>query len=121
MTSRNATLLTIAIGLGAGFASGLFGVGGGVVIVPALVGFAGFDQHGAHGTSLAAIVPIASVGAATFALSGDVDLPIALLLAAGSLVGAQLGARIMMRSSERSLRVAFGALMVVSAIVMLVR
>ena len=113
--------LAILIGVGAGFASGLLGVGGGIIMVPALAGLLAMDQHGAHGTSLAAIVPIAAVGAATFASSGDIDVPVALLLAAGALVGAQLGARIMMRASESLLRAMFGVVMIVSAIAMLIR
>jgi uncharacterized membrane protein YfcA len=114
-------LIAILIGLAAGFASGLLGVGGGIILVPALVGLAGLDQHGAHATSLAAIVPIAAAGAATFAFSDDIDVTAAILLSIGSLVGAQLGARLMMRTSEALLRALFGLLMLVSAIVMLVR
>lgn len=115
------TFVTILIGVAAGFASGLLGVGGGIFIVPGLTAVVGMNQHGAHATSLAAIVPIAIVGSATFAASGEIDLTAALLLAAGSLVGAQLGARLMMRASERLLRALFGGLMIVSAIVMLLR
>lgn len=121
MKIESKTVVTILLGVGAGFASGLLGVGGGVVLVPALVGVIGLDQHGAHATSLAAIVPIAVVGAATFAFSGDIDFVVALLLAGGSLFGAQIGARLMMSASESVLRAAFGVLMIVSAIVMLVR
>lgn len=121
MRSDDKTLVTILLGVGAGFASGLLGVGGGIITVPALVGFVHLSQHSAHATSLAAIVPIAAVGAATFALSGAIDVPAALLLAAGSLVGAQFGARLMLRTSETLLRALFGGLMIVSAIVLLVR
>ena len=121
MTTDSKTIITILIGVGAGFASGLLGVGGGIVTVPALVGFIHLSQHGAHATSLAAIVPIAAVGAATFALSGEIDITAALLLAIGSLVGAQIGAHLMLRTSEALLRALFGGLMIVSAIVMLIR
>jgi uncharacterized protein len=121
VTTDGKTFVTILIGIGAGFASGLLGVGGGIVMVPALVGFVRLTQHGAHATSLAAIVPIAAVGAATFAFSGEINFTAAILLALGSLAGAQIGARLMLRASESLLRALFGALMIVSAIVMLVR
>jgi len=109
----------IAIGLIAGIASGLLGVGGGIVMVPLLATFAGFAQHRAHATSLAAIVPIAAVGATTFAIAGEIDYPIAGLLALGSLVGAPLGARFMARSSEGVLTTMFGILMIGVAIQLL--
>jgi uncharacterized protein len=121
VANESKTFVMILIGLGAGFASGLLGVGGGIIMVPALVALVGLGQHGAHATSLAAIVPIAAVGAVTFALSGEIDITAALLLAAGSLAGAQLGAHLMLRTSEALLRALFGGLMVVSAIVMLIR
>lgn len=67
------TILTcVGIGLAAGLLSGLFGVGGGTVIVPMLVLLLGFDQRRAAGTSLAAIVPMASVGVISYALHGAV-------------------------------------------------
>lgn len=111
--------IPIAIGLVAGIASGLLGVGGGIVMVPLLATFAGFAQHRAHATSLAAIVPIAAVGATTFAIAGEIDYPVAGLLALGSLVGAPLGARFMARSSEGVLTTMFGILMIGVAIQLL--
>ncbi len=81
----------IGIGLIAGLLSGLFGVGGGTVIVPLLVLVLGFDQRIAAGTSLAAIVPTATVGVISYAIHDSVAWIPALLLAAGAVVGAQLG------------------------------
>ena len=107
------------IGLAAGLASGLLGVGGGIVMVPLLTMLAGFTQHRAHATSLAAIVPIAAVGAATFAFEGEIAYPIATLLAAGSLIGAPIGARIMARASEGMLTTMFGLLMLAVSIQLL--
>jgi uncharacterized protein len=108
----------VVVGLLAGLFSGLLGVGGGIVMVPLLVLLAGESQHEAHATSLAAILPIAVVGAATFAVAGEVDLRLAWLLAAGAVAGAPIGARLMARSDEDVLKVAFGALMVVSGAVL---
>jgi uncharacterized protein len=61
--SGPSTLLFIAIGLAAGVLSGVFGIGGGVVIVPALIYLAGFTQHKATGTSLAVLLPPIGIGA----------------------------------------------------------
>ncbi|MDQ3985969.1 MAG: sulfite exporter TauE/SafE family protein [Actinomycetota bacterium] len=112
---------TVVIGLIAGLTSGLFGVGGGVVMVPVLVALHRFDQHAAHATSLAAIVPIAAAGAAVFALSSEVDVGSAIWLSLGSILGAQLGARLMARAGGIFLRGAYGFLLLTTATVMVVR
>lgn len=112
----------VAIGLLAGLLSGLFGVGGGTVIIPLLVLLLRFDQHLAAGTSLMAIVPTASVGVISYALSGSVAWIAALILAAGAVVGAQIGSRLMPRISQRALRwgfVAFLLAMLVSLFVVI--
>jgi uncharacterized protein len=112
--------LLALIGAAAGVLSGLLGVGGGIVMVPALV-IAGFGQHRAQATSLAAIVPIAVVGAILFGRAANVDFVAAVVLAAGSLVGVRIGALLMHRLSEVLLARIFGVFMIVVAITMLVR
>ncbi|WP_396653106.1 sulfite exporter TauE/SafE family protein [Microbacterium resistens] len=94
----------VGIGLIAGLLSGLFGVGGGTVIVPLLVLLLSFDQRLAAGTSLAAIVPTASVGVISYAVSGSVAWIPALILAAGAVIGAQIGTRLLPRISQTALR-----------------
>lgn len=113
VASPRSAVTLLLTGLVAGLLSGLLGVGGGVVMVPLLVGVVGFSQHSAHATSLAALIAIASVGAAKFALEGSVDFAVAGLLAAGALVGAPLGAGLMARAKESTLKILFGALMIV--------
>lgn len=110
----------VGAGVVAGILSGLLGVGGGVVMVPLLVVLVGATQHEAHATSLGAIPLIALVGAATFALDGEVHLAGAVALAAGALAGAPLGAALMARTSEQRLRAAFGLLTVVVGVAMVV-
>ncbi|MGH8573565.1 MAG: TSUP family transporter [Gammaproteobacteria bacterium] len=105
----------VGIGALAGVASGLLGVGGGIVMVPLLVFAAGLSQHQAHATSLAAIVPIAAMGAVPFAVDGRIDYGIAALLALGSLIGAPIGARLMAGLQEAPLKIAFGTLQIVVA------
>lgn len=107
----------IAIGLLAGLLSGLFGVGGGTVIVPLLVLILKFDQRLAAGTSLAAIVPTATVGVISYAVHGSVAWIPALILAAGAVVGAQIGTWLLPKVSQTALRwsfVGFLAVVIVS-------
>lgn len=100
-----------AVGLLGGVISGLLGVGGGIVIVPGLVFAAGMAQRRAHATSLAAIVPVSAVGAVVYAVTeGFVDLPLAVALAAGSVIGAPLGVRALGRIPEPALRLIFAGL-----------
>lgn len=100
-------LTCVGIGLLAGALSGLFGVGGGTVIVPFLVMLLRFDQRLAAGTSLGAIVPTATVGVISYAVHGSVAWIPALLLAAGAVVGAQIGTWLLPRLSLTVLRSAF--------------
>lgn len=100
-------LTCIGIGLAAGLLSGLFGVGGGTVIVPLLVLLLGFNQRLAAGTSLAAIVPTATVGVISYAVSGSVAWIPGLILALGAVFGAQIGTWLLPRLSQTALRWAF--------------
>lgn len=103
----------IGIGLLAGLLSGLFGVGGGTVIVPLLVLLLHFDQRLAAGTSLAAIVPTASVGVVSYAITGSVAWIPAIILAVGAVVGAQAGTRLLPRISQTALRWGFVSFLLV--------
>lgn len=103
----------VFIGLLAGLLSGLFGVGGGTVIVPLLVLLCHFDQRLAAGTSLAAILPTAVVGVISYAVTGSVAWVAALLLAVGAVVGAQIGTWLLPRLPVRVLQWGFVAFLVV--------
>ena len=118
-SARPNVLLLAAIGLGAGILSGLFGVGGGIVMVPAMVLLAGMTQQRASATSLASIVPIAAVGAIIFGRADSVDLPAAGVLIIGSLIGVQIGARLMSRIGDDRLRIGFAVFMIAVALTML--
>src|SRR5882672_8934408 len=86
-------LLFLIIGTLGGVASGFFGVGGGIVIVPALIYWAGFSQHRATGTSLAVLLPPIGLAAAVeYYRHGNVDVQAAVILAATMIVGAWVGA-----------------------------
>lgn len=108
------------IGLAGGVFSGLLGVGGGVVMVPLLVLWAGYGQRDAHAVSLGAIIPISAAGVLTFGAAGEIQIWEALALAAGSIAGAQAGARLLARADERKLKLAFGVFLIVVAVFMAV-
>ena len=93
--------------MAAGFLSGLLGVGGGFVMVPAQVIWGRTRQLQANATSLVAIIPIAAVGVAVYYYGGhhEVDLRFAILMTAGAVVGAYLGARLATALPERQLKI----------------
>ena len=101
------------LGLAAGVLSGLFGVGGGIVIVPALVLLLKLDQHTATGTSLAALLlPVGLLGVLEYHKRGQINVAFAALLAGGLLVGALFGAKLAGDVSNVVLRRAFGVLLI---------
>jgi uncharacterized membrane protein YfcA len=110
----------LLIGLVAGFFSALFGVGGGVVIVPLLVLLAAYPQREATGTSLAAIGVIALVGALAYGLRGEVDVAYAALVGLPAAAGAVAGAALQQRLPVRTLALGFAALLVAVGVAMLV-
>jgi uncharacterized membrane protein YfcA len=102
----------LTIGFGGGVLSGLLGVAGGIVMVPLLVLWARYSQRDAHAISLGAIIPISLGGIATYGIAGEVRWWQALGLAAGSVVGARIGAGLLARIDERLLKVVFGTFLV---------
>ena len=110
-------LLVGAIGLVAGVVSGLFGIGGAIVIIPGLVLLGKVSQHVANGTSLAALLlPVGLLGTLEYYRRGEVNVPFALLIAGGLFLGAFAGAKLAGSLSDVALRRAFGGfLLLVSA------
>jgi uncharacterized membrane protein YfcA len=121
MEKRQLALAVLVTGVATGLFSGFFGVGGGVIGVPLLVGLVGLTQHKAHGTSLATITVTATASAAVYALRGDVDWGLAAEVACGSVIGVALGARLMAKVPAHQLRRVFAVFMLVIGIYMIVR
>ena len=113
--TRAQLVQTIAVGFGAGFLSGLFGVGGGILIVPALVLVLHMSQRLAHGTSLAAVLPIAVSGVIGYAVEDSIDWPVAAAITAGAMGGAVLGTYALQKLSTTVLARAFAIVMLLSA------
>jgi uncharacterized membrane protein YfcA len=110
----------VGIGLVAGLFSALFGVGGGIVIVPLLILVAGFQSRPATGTSMAAIGITALAGTILYAFEGEVEVAHAALVGLPAAAGAVAGTTLQQRVSGRALTLAFAFLLVVIAVWMLV-
>jgi uncharacterized membrane protein YfcA len=108
-----------AIATVAGAFSGLFGVGGGAIIVPLLVLWLDYEHKEATGTSLAAIAVIAALAAGVHAAYGNVDLWLGLLVSAPAVAGVLAGTALQQRITERAVAAAFVALLVASAAVLI--
>lgn len=117
---RTGPLLLLLIGAIAGLLSGLLGIGGAVFLVPTLTGIVGLTQHRAHGTSLATVPLVAITSGLIYGLGGHLDLPLAISIAVTSTVGAVLGARVMHRLPDLTLRRIFAAFLFVVGIRMLI-
>ncbi len=112
--------LFILLGLVAGVLSGLIGIGGGIIIVPALVLLFGLSQHQAQGTTLALLVPpIGILAAWTYYRQGNVNISIAVFIALGFIVGSILGARFAGALSDVVLKKIFGISLMLVAIRMI--
>ncbi len=111
MRSTRSTVILVAVGVVVGLLSGLFGIGGGTVIVPALV-WLGFSQRNAAATSMLAIVPTSISGVLSYAYNGNVDWIAAMLLFCGMFVGGQIGSWLLSRLPELVLRWVFVAFLI---------
>lgn len=113
-------VLVSLLGLLAGVVSGLFGVGGAVVIIPGLVLIAKLPQHTAHGTSLAALLlPVGLLGALEYYRRGQVNIAIAAVIALGLLIGAYFGARLAGQIPDETLRKMFGGFLLIISVKLL--
>ena len=115
------TLTLMAIGTLAGLFSGLFGVGGGSVIVPLLVLALAYDERAATATSLAAIIFIAAFAAPTQGLYGNVNVLDALLVGLPAIAGVLFGTWLQQRVPTRSISLLFAAVLVASAVELVLR
>jgi uncharacterized protein len=119
--SPHRSLTLVAIGTLAGLFSGLFGVGGGSVIVPLLILWLGYDERAATATSLAAIVFIAGFAAAVQGLYGNVRLLDAVLVGVPAVAGVLIGTWLQQRLRARSIALLFAAVLVASAVELVLR
>jgi hypothetical protein len=109
----------IPIGLAVGLLNGLFGAGGGSVLVPALQKFLKFETHKSHATALAVILPLSVVSAAIYIYGVEIDWKIVLLVSAGGVCGGVIGAKILKKLAAWWLNILFGLFLAAGAIRML--
>jgi uncharacterized protein len=111
----------VLLGLVAGALSGIIGIGGGIIVVPALVFIFGMSQHNAQGTTLALLVPpIGILAAWTYYKAGYVDVKVAAFVAIGFIVGSLIGSRVATGISDVTLQRVFGVALLIIALKMIV-
>ena len=119
LTPKNVAL-GVLIGLIAGFASGYVGVGGGFIMVPLMTAWLGIPMKNTSGTSLIAIIILAIPGVIQQAMLGHIDYLAGIMLCVGAIPGAVLGAKLVPRVPERTLRFIFSGLLAVAAVMLVV-
>lgn len=120
MTAYEIIILCM-IGILAGFVGGALGVGGGIIIVPALIFIFGFSQHYAQGTSLAVLLfPIGILAVLNYTKEGYVNYKYALVLILTFVIGSYLGSVLSINLPDKTLKRIFGVLMMVAAIKMII-
>jgi uncharacterized membrane protein YfcA len=118
--SMNEILILLVVGLAAGMLSGMVGVGGGIIIVPALVYFLGFTQHAAQGTTLFMFLfPIGILGVMNYYKAGNVDWKAALFICTTFVAGSYFGSKLAISLDQVTVKRIFGGLILVMGIKML--
>jgi uncharacterized membrane protein YfcA len=113
-------LILVVIGIITGVMAGMLGIGGAIVMIPALVYFLGFSQQMAQGTSLAVMLPpIGIIAAYNYYKAGHVDIKVALILAACFLIGSYFGSKFALQIPQMVLKKIFGVLLLLVAAKML--
>lgn len=106
-------LILLAVGLAAGFLSGMVGIGGGIIIVPVLVYFLGFTQHQAQGTTLFMfLLPIGILGVMNYHKQGYVDYKTALIICSTFVFGSYFGSKLAISLDQKTVKQIFGAIII---------
>ncbi len=113
-------LILICVGIAAGMLSGMVGVGGGIIIVPALIYFLGYSQMNAQGTSLALIMlPVGFLGVVQYYKMGHINYNIVMIIAVGFVLGSFFGSKFALSLPQETMKKTFAILMILIAIKML--
>ena len=118
----NTLIILLLTGLAAGILGGFIGVGGGVIIVPALVFFLGFTQHAAQGTSLTMMLPpIAILAVMNYYKAGEVNIKYGMIMAAAFVVGGYVGSKLSLKMDPVKVKFIFGVFMFFVAIRIIIK
>ncbi len=104
------------IGIFTGFINGIFGSGGGTLLVPILNNIVKVEEHESHATALAIIIFLTGASSAIYIYNGTYDVSLTLKVAVGSIVGGIIGAKILCKVTGRFLRISFGLIMIIAAL-----
>jgi uncharacterized protein len=115
--STETILLLIVVGLAAGMLSGMVGVGGGIIIVPALIFFLGFSQHEAQGTSLGLLLlPVGILAVMNYYNKGYIDIKVVLIMSAAFILGGWLGSKISLALPQETVKKIFAIVLIYTAV-----
>ncbi len=118
--SMTSILILLAVGLIAGALSGMVGIGGGIIIVPALVYFLGFSQHQAQGTVLFMfLLPIGILGVMNYYNAGHIDFKTAFIIASTFVIGSYFGSKISISIDQQTLKKVFGVIILLLSLKMI--
>ena len=118
--STETVLLLIVIGLASGVLSGMVGVGGGIIIVPALVFFLGFSQHEAQGTSLGLLLlPVGILAVLNYYNKGYIDIKVVIIMSVAFIVGGWLGSKLSLSLPQETVKKIFAIVLFYAAVKML--
>ncbi|MGL4796979.1 MAG: sulfite exporter TauE/SafE family protein [Paraclostridium sp.] len=104
------------IGIITGFINGIFGSGGGTLLVPSLNNILKVEEHKSHATALGIIVFLTSASSAVYIIKGTYDLNLTFKVAIGSIIGGAIGAKLLSKCSGKFLRIFFGSIMIIAAL-----
>ncbi|MCX6270142.1 MAG: TSUP family transporter [Bacteroidetes bacterium] len=120
--STTAILILIVIGLAAGFFGGMVGLGGGVIMIPAMVYFLGMTQQAAQGTSLAVMLPpVGMLAVLNYYKAGQMNIKYALIIAAAFLIGGYFGSKLALNIPVTTMKKIFGIALLVIALQMILK
>ncbi len=118
--SAQTIILLILVGIAAGMLSGMVGVGGGIIIVPALVLLLGFTQKSAQGTSLGMLMlPVGILGVLQYYKQGHVDIKVVLIIGLGFILGSLFGSKIALGLSDDKVKKVFAVVLILIALKMI--
>lgn len=116
MNKKASIVKTALIGLAAGLVNGIFGSGGGTILVPCLVFLLGIEDHKAHATAISIILPLSIISSFVYFKYNVVDFSLTLKVVIGSILGALTGSCLLNRFSVNALRKIFGIFMIIAAL-----
>ena len=112
----NFTIKNTVIGIFTGFVNGIFGSGGGTLLVPILNNIVKVEEHKSHATALSIIIFLTSASSVIYVSKGTYDVNLTLKVAIGSIIGGILGAKLLSKVTGKFLRISFGVIMIIAAL-----